>query len=224
MAFTSVMVLISNSSLIETRGTVNGYGQALCAIGRSLGPVVGAPLFAWSENNGTMLCVWIKLCPCSARVIKDVLLYTGKGWPLNHHFVFDLLIVGGLSLVVVTFLLPKSIELKRVRKPRGTSEQTVVENSMDSQERTLKSWTLLLFIILCVYDCCFHFESVIRWSIKLKNDPCVSKFRTSIHVLINKFKSTLFMEHCKPLQLMGQVKLHLECLRGWAWSWSSIAS
>ena len=66
-------------------------------------------------------------------------MYTGKGWPLNHHFVFDLLIVGGLSLVVVTFLLPKSIELKRVRKPRGTSEQTVVENSMDSQERTLKS-------------------------------------------------------------------------------------
>ena len=52
MSFTSVMVLISNSSLTETRGTVNGYGQALCAIGRSLGPVVGAPLFAWSENTG----------------------------------------------------------------------------------------------------------------------------------------------------------------------------
>ena len=53
MAFTCLMALISNSSLTETRGTVNGYGQALCAIGRSLGPVVGAPLFAWSENTGT---------------------------------------------------------------------------------------------------------------------------------------------------------------------------
>ena len=46
------MVMISNSSLTETRGTVNGYGQALCAIGRGLGPVVGATAFAWSENTG----------------------------------------------------------------------------------------------------------------------------------------------------------------------------
>ena len=51
-SFTSIIVLISNSSLTETRGTVNGYGQALCAVGRGLGPVVGAPLFAWSENTG----------------------------------------------------------------------------------------------------------------------------------------------------------------------------
>ncbi len=53
MAFNSVMVLISNSSLTATRGTVNGYAQALGAIGRSLGPVLGATLFAWSENTGT---------------------------------------------------------------------------------------------------------------------------------------------------------------------------
>ena len=56
MLFTSIMVLISNSSLTETRGTVNGFGQALCAVGRSLGPVVGAPLFAWSENTGMKYC------------------------------------------------------------------------------------------------------------------------------------------------------------------------
>ena len=52
MAFNSVMVLISNSSLTKTRGTVNGYAQALGAIGRSIGPVLGATLFAWSENIG----------------------------------------------------------------------------------------------------------------------------------------------------------------------------
>ena len=55
MAFTSVMVLISNSSLTETRGTVNGFGQALCAIGRGLGPAIGTPVFAWSENTGKTL-------------------------------------------------------------------------------------------------------------------------------------------------------------------------
>ena len=32
MVFVSIMVLISNSSLTEIRGTVNGYGQALCAV------------------------------------------------------------------------------------------------------------------------------------------------------------------------------------------------
>ena len=52
MAYNGVMVLISNSSLTETRGTVNGYAQALSAVGRSLGPVVGATAFAWSENTG----------------------------------------------------------------------------------------------------------------------------------------------------------------------------
>ncbi len=45
ISFTSVIVLISNSSLTETRGTANGYGQALCTVGHGLGPVVGAPLF-----------------------------------------------------------------------------------------------------------------------------------------------------------------------------------
>ena len=63
MAFVSIMVLISNSSLTETRGTVNGYGQALCAIGRALGPVAGAPLFAWSENTGE--CYFIHTNGCN---------------------------------------------------------------------------------------------------------------------------------------------------------------
>ena len=40
-----------------TRGTVNGIGQSLVAIGRSTGPLIGAPLFAWSEGNGKM-CVF----------------------------------------------------------------------------------------------------------------------------------------------------------------------
>ncbi len=31
---------------------VNGIGQALAAVGRSIGPVVSAPVFAWSETTG----------------------------------------------------------------------------------------------------------------------------------------------------------------------------
>ena len=35
-----------------TKGMINGIGQAMAALGRSLGPVIGAPVFAWSENTG----------------------------------------------------------------------------------------------------------------------------------------------------------------------------
>lgn len=39
----------------KTRGRVNGFGQSLAALGRMIGPVVGAPLFAWSENSGLIM-------------------------------------------------------------------------------------------------------------------------------------------------------------------------
>ena len=35
-----------------TKGMVNGIGQALAALGRSIGPALGAPVFAWSESTG----------------------------------------------------------------------------------------------------------------------------------------------------------------------------
>ena len=41
----------------------------------------------------------------------------GKGWPLNHHFVFDLLCVGAVVVAVISLLLPKSIEMQRKREP-----------------------------------------------------------------------------------------------------------
>ena len=31
---------------------MNGIGQSLGALGRSIGPVIGSLLFAWSEDNG----------------------------------------------------------------------------------------------------------------------------------------------------------------------------
>ena len=48
----TVIVLVNNSTLKTTRGTVNGLGQTLVAVFRSFGPAVGALLFAWSEDNG----------------------------------------------------------------------------------------------------------------------------------------------------------------------------
>ncbi len=34
---------------------MNGMGQALAAVGRSMGPVVSAPIFAWSETTGEIM-------------------------------------------------------------------------------------------------------------------------------------------------------------------------
>lgn len=78
-SFTCVMVLIANSTLVScyvtvsviitpsplphvqssTRGTVNGIGQSLVAVSRSIGPLIGAPVFAWSASNSKRLCVTI---------------------------------------------------------------------------------------------------------------------------------------------------------------------
>ncbi|XP_065901214.1 uncharacterized protein [Dysidea avara] len=88
-SFTSVFVLVGNSALPATRGTVNGIGQSLVAIGRSTGPLIGAPLFAWSEGNG-------------------------HGWPLNHHFMFDLTTLIAIFIILISFGLPKSSEKKRI--------------------------------------------------------------------------------------------------------------
>lgn len=50
-----VFMMVNNSAVAETRGTVNiinGIGQALVAIGRGAGPSIGGLSFAWSERNG----------------------------------------------------------------------------------------------------------------------------------------------------------------------------
>lgn len=36
----------------STRGVVSAVGESLCAFASALGPIVGAPLFAWSESTG----------------------------------------------------------------------------------------------------------------------------------------------------------------------------
>lgn len=49
--FTSVNVLINNSTYADYRGRVNGLGQVMAAIGRMIGPSLGSTLFAWSVSK-----------------------------------------------------------------------------------------------------------------------------------------------------------------------------
>lgn len=42
-----------------------------------------------------------------------VLFHTGLGWPLNYHFMFDLLAVLALLTIVLSLFLPKTVEKKR---------------------------------------------------------------------------------------------------------------
>lgn len=37
---------------------MNGIGQSAAALGRALGPMAGAPLFAWSADNGGLGYLW----------------------------------------------------------------------------------------------------------------------------------------------------------------------
>lgn len=95
--------MVNNSALQETRGTVNGIGQSLVAIARSIGPSVGSLLFAWSEANGKYTCN--KECNLSFLL--------GLNWPLNYHLTFLIVSIGAIVTILVSFLLPKSIEKKR---------------------------------------------------------------------------------------------------------------
>ena len=94
-----MFVLVNNSALVSvvyvtscvittpspqpaTRGTVNGIGQSLVAIGRSTGPLIGAPLFAWSEGNGKIWCVCV--------LIVGSVSYAAKLALTSHIYLFDI--------------------------------------------------------------------------------------------------------------------------------------
>ena len=51
-------VLLNNSSIPETRGTVNGIGHALNAFLRAVGYALAATVFAWSQNNGEYFMIY----------------------------------------------------------------------------------------------------------------------------------------------------------------------
>ena len=68
-----------------------------------------------------------------SKFVKIFVSDSGKGWPLNYHFVFDLLAVGAVILVVAALLLPKSIELKRIRE-QPMKVRVLVEQERDDEQ------------------------------------------------------------------------------------------
>ena len=49
--FTSVMILVSNSASKDNLGYINGIAQAGAALARTMGPIVGGTIWAWSNEN-----------------------------------------------------------------------------------------------------------------------------------------------------------------------------
>lgn len=96
-----------------TRGTVNGIGQTLGSLGRSVGPLIGTPLFAWSESNGT----YNISMRCIAIVHINILTIIGHGWPLNYHFIYDVTALMVVIIILISFALPKASETKRSPDP-----------------------------------------------------------------------------------------------------------
>ena len=101
------MVMVNNSAFKETRGTVNGIGQATVATARAIGPTVGSLLFAWSESNSKYMyynCVILHFTCLELT------------WPLNYHLTFIFCSINSIGLLLISFLLPKTIEKKREHK------------------------------------------------------------------------------------------------------------
>lgn len=50
--FTCSFLIINNSARLSTRGAANGLAMSIASIAKSIGPIVGAVLFAWGSTNG----------------------------------------------------------------------------------------------------------------------------------------------------------------------------
>ena len=100
--------MVNNSSFPETKGTVNGIGQSLVAIFRSIGPTVGSLGFAWSEGNGEL-----HILQSSHIQSWKISLFSGLSWPLNYHLMFEIIATLALGIILFSLLLPKTIEKKR---------------------------------------------------------------------------------------------------------------
>ena len=94
-AFTCVFVLISNASTVSNRGTVNGLGQSLASIGRTVGPVFGGNTIAWSmSQNGA--------------------------YPINWMFTWHLVALLTFVLILEVRMLPESVN--HVNPADGTAQ------------------------------------------------------------------------------------------------------
>ncbi len=106
---------MNNVSPPAIKGTVNGIAQALLSIFRSMGYLVAALMFAWSQNNGIIYYpLQSVICYFNITTIVFFISLTGNSWPLNYHFTFILLTVMVLCLLPLIFSLSKSVETKKL--------------------------------------------------------------------------------------------------------------
>lgn len=85
LSFTASSILINNSTHNAFRGTVNGWSMALASVGKALGPIFAAPLFAAS-------------------------IAVPHPYPFGSDFTWWLCAVGACGAASVVFLLPVEID------------------------------------------------------------------------------------------------------------------
>ncbi|KAG0038253.1 hypothetical protein BGZ82_000697 [Podila clonocystis] len=90
LSYTSVMVMITNSSPPHLLGTVNGIGQTSASFMRAFGPALGGILWAWSLSN--------KL-----------------SFPFNYFFVFFLMGTIAILGFIHSLSIPRDLGQKRLR-------------------------------------------------------------------------------------------------------------
>ena len=89
-SFTTVNVLINNSTYADYRGKVNGLGQVFAAFARFIGPSLGSNIFAWSISEE-------------------------RPFPFHYGFTYYLLGIMMIFIAFYIYLLPESIN-----RPKGS--------------------------------------------------------------------------------------------------------
>ena len=89
-SFTTVNVLINNSTYADYRGKVNGLGQVFAAFARFIGPALGSNIFAWSISEE-------------------------RPFPFHYGFAYYLLGIMMIFIAFYIYLLPESIN-----RPKGS--------------------------------------------------------------------------------------------------------
>ncbi|KAL2915005.1 hypothetical protein HK105_205549 [Polyrhizophydium stewartii] len=103
-AFTSTFVMMSNSCTSRSRGSLNGFGQMLGALGRMVGPIVAGNLFSWSLQNGLSA-------------------------PLDYHLMFVVLVIQQLATYAISLWVPVSIN-HRLRDDDEAEEAAIRARSV----------------------------------------------------------------------------------------------
>lgn len=110
MCFTTSMVLINNSCLPEQKSKGNGIGQTMAGIARSIGPLVGSNLLAWSLNNTI-------------------------GGIFNERFTFMVLSFCHILIFFFSYILPLNIEYKKTYEDVSINSLNSIEMTQPNSAR-----------------------------------------------------------------------------------------